>query len=129
MNCKNTGQIGKDLKRKVNPDDSTDPDDMKRTNGSFYMSGFCYKRLYEKRKAAAKRLQSTRQTRSQAEPRLAPVASRRARPTEVDALVGDYSKAKEVLGWEPKTKVEELCRIMVESDLALAKHEKAVAGL
>ena len=51
------------------------------------------------------------------------------RPTEVDVLVGDYSKAKEVLGWEPKTKVEELCRIMVESDLALAKHEKAVANL
>ena len=51
------------------------------------------------------------------------------RPTEVDVLVGDYSKAKEVLGWEPKTKVEELCRIMVESDLALAKHERAVAGL
>jgi hypothetical protein len=89
VNCKNTGRIGKDLKRKVNPDDSTDPDDMKRTNGSFYMSGFCYKRLYEKRKAAAKRLQSTRQTRSQAEPRLAPVASRRARPTEVDALAAD----------------------------------------
>ncbi|MDG2323212.1 MAG: GDP-mannose 4,6-dehydratase [Akkermansiaceae bacterium] len=51
------------------------------------------------------------------------------RPTEVDVLVGDYSKAKEVLGWEPKTKVEELCRIMVDADLALAKHEKAVAGL
>ena len=51
------------------------------------------------------------------------------RPTEVDVLVGDYSKAKKVLGWEPKTKVEELCRIMVESDLALAKHEKAIAGL
>ena len=51
------------------------------------------------------------------------------RPTEVDVLVGDYSKAKKVLGWEPKTKVEELCRIMVEADLALAKHEKAVAGL
>ena len=48
---------------------------------------------------------------------------------EVDVLVGDYSKAKEVLGWEPKTKVEELCRIMVESDLVLAKREKAVAGL
>jgi len=51
------------------------------------------------------------------------------RPTEVDVLMGDYSKAKDVLGWEPKTKVEELCRIMVGSDLALAKHEKAVAGL
>ena len=44
------------------------------------------------------------------------------RPTEVDVLMGDYSKAKDVLGWEPKTKVEELCRIMVEADLALAKH-------
>ena len=51
------------------------------------------------------------------------------RPTEVDVLMGDYSKAKDMLGWEPKTKLEELCRIMVESDLALAKHEKAVAGL
>ena len=51
------------------------------------------------------------------------------RPAEVDVLMGDYSKAKDVLGWEPKTRVEELCRIMVESDLALAKHEKAVAGL
>ncbi len=51
------------------------------------------------------------------------------RPAEVDVLMGDYSKAKDALGWEPKTKVEELCRIMVESDLALAKHEKAVAGL
>ncbi len=50
-------------------------------------------------------------------------------PTEVDVLMGDYSKAKDVLGWEPKTRVEELCRIMVESDLALAKHENAVAGL
>ena len=38
VNCKNTGRIGKDLKRKVNPDDSTDPDDMKRTNGSSYIS-------------------------------------------------------------------------------------------
>ena len=51
------------------------------------------------------------------------------RPTEVDVLMGDYSKAKDMLGWEPKTKVEELCRIMVESDLALAKQEKAVASL
>ena len=60
---------------------------------------------------------------------LVEVSPKYFRPTEVDVLVGDYSKAKEVLGWKPKTTVEELCRIMVESDLVLAKHEKAVAGL
>jgi len=38
------------------------------------------------------------------------------RPTEVDLLIGDYSKAKEKLGWEPKTKFKDLVRIMVESD-------------
>ncbi len=39
------------------------------------------------------------------------------RPTEVDLLIGDYSKAKTLLGWEPKVKMHELVRIMVESDL------------
>lgn len=39
------------------------------------------------------------------------------RPAEVDYLVGDYSKAKVVLGWEPKTTFKELVKIMVESDL------------
>jgi GDPmannose 4,6-dehydratase len=38
------------------------------------------------------------------------------RPTEVDILVGDYSKAKDLLGWEPKTKFKELVKIMVNSD-------------
>ncbi len=38
------------------------------------------------------------------------------RPTEVDLLIGDYSKAKEKLGWEPKTKFKDLVRIMVEAD-------------
>ncbi|HBX52297.1 MAG: GDP-mannose 4,6-dehydratase [Bacteroidetes bacterium RIFOXYA12_FULL_35_11] len=38
------------------------------------------------------------------------------RPTEVDLLIGDYSKAKKELGWEPKTKFEELVRIMAKSD-------------
>ena len=40
------------------------------------------------------------------------------RPTEVDALIGDYSKAKEVLGWSPKYSWREVAEIMVESDLA-----------
>lgn len=38
------------------------------------------------------------------------------RPAEVDFLVGDYSKAKTKLGWEPKTKFKELIKIMVEAD-------------
>ena len=38
------------------------------------------------------------------------------RPTEVDILIGDYSKAKEKLKWEPKTKFKELVQIMVKSD-------------
>jgi GDPmannose 4,6-dehydratase len=39
------------------------------------------------------------------------------RPTEVDLLVGDYSKAKRVLGWEPKTKFADLVKLMVKADI------------
>jgi len=39
------------------------------------------------------------------------------RPYEVPYLKGDYSKAKKLLGWDPKTKFRELVRIMVEADL------------
>jgi len=39
------------------------------------------------------------------------------RPTEVDLLLGDASKAKEKLGWEPKITLEEMTKEMVESDL------------
>ena len=39
------------------------------------------------------------------------------RPAEVDILIGDYSKAKKALGWEPKTTFKELVRIMVEADM------------
>lgn len=45
------------------------------------------------------------------------------RPTEVDLLVGDYSKARKALGWKPKVTFKELVRIMVEADLELAKRE------
>jgi GDPmannose 4,6-dehydratase len=38
------------------------------------------------------------------------------RPTEVDLLIGDASKAKEKLGWEPKVKFKELVRMMVDAD-------------
>lgn len=39
------------------------------------------------------------------------------RPAEVELLIGNPEKAKNVLGWEPKTSLEELCRMMVEADL------------
>ncbi len=40
------------------------------------------------------------------------------RPAEVDLLIGDSSKARKVLNWEPKTTFAELCKIMVEADIA-----------
>jgi GDPmannose 4,6-dehydratase len=39
------------------------------------------------------------------------------RPTEVDLLVGDYSKAQSELGWQPKTSLEDLCSMMVKADI------------
>ncbi|MCZ6446493.1 MAG: GDP-mannose 4,6-dehydratase [Gemmatimonadales bacterium] len=48
------------------------------------------------------------------------------RPTEVDQLVGDASKAKRKLGWKPKTTVQEMVRMMVEHDLELASREKTL---
>lgn len=39
------------------------------------------------------------------------------RPAEVDVLLGDYSKAKKVLGWEPKTKFNELVKLMMKNDI------------
>ncbi len=42
---------------------------------------------------------------------------RYTRPAEVDLLIGDYGKAKQKLGWEPKTKFTELVKLMVEADL------------
>ncbi|MGX5699739.1 GDP-mannose 4,6-dehydratase [Acinetobacter kookii] len=39
------------------------------------------------------------------------------RPAEVELLIGNPQKAKEKLGWEPKTTLEELCQMMVEQDL------------
>jgi GDPmannose 4,6-dehydratase len=46
------------------------------------------------------------------------------RPTEVDSLLGDPSKARRELGWQPQVGFAELVRMMVESDLALAEAEK-----
>src|SRR6266481_3686122 len=41
------------------------------------------------------------------------------RPAEVDVLRGDASKAKKILGWEPKVRFRELVRIMVDADMDL----------
>ncbi len=46
------------------------------------------------------------------------------RPTEVDILLGDYTKAREKLGWKPEVTFEQLVKIMVEHDLGLAIKEK-----
>jgi GDPmannose 4,6-dehydratase len=47
------------------------------------------------------------------------------RPAEVEILKGDYSKAKQVLGWSPKTTFRQLVKIMTEHDLMLAeKHSR-----
>lgn len=46
------------------------------------------------------------------------------RPAEVDLLKGDASKAKKILGWQPKVKFKELAKIMVESDLNILKNIK-----
>lgn len=48
------------------------------------------------------------------------------RPTEVDNLKGDASKAKKVLGWKPKVSFEELVRMMVDNDVEMAKKEKVL---
>ena len=48
------------------------------------------------------------------------------RPTEVDLLLGDISKAKEKLGWEPKTKFKDLVKIMVEADFDLLKNKQVI---
>jgi len=45
------------------------------------------------------------------------------RPAEVDLLIGDASKAKKVLGWEPKVRFKDLVRIMVDADVELLSRE------
>ena len=48
------------------------------------------------------------------------------RPTEVDVLLGDSSKARKRLGWEPKVRFDQLIDIMIEADLELARKEKTL---
>lgn len=47
------------------------------------------------------------------------------RPAEVDYLIGNYSKAKKVLGWKPKTSFKQLVEMMVKADLEMEKRNNA----
>jgi GDPmannose 4,6-dehydratase len=55
---------------------------------------------------------------------LVEVAPEFYRPAEVDSLIGDPSKAKQVINWAPTTTAQELCRIMLMADLE--RHQRAV---
>jgi GDPmannose 4,6-dehydratase len=48
------------------------------------------------------------------------------RPSEVDFLQGDASKAKKVLGWEPKVTFKELAKLMTDADMKIAMEEKII---
>ncbi len=50
------------------------------------------------------------------------------RPTEVNILQGDASKARRELGWRPKVGMHDLCRMMIDSDLALAERERTLVA-
>ncbi|HUJ44441.1 MAG TPA: GDP-mannose 4,6-dehydratase [Opitutaceae bacterium] len=55
--------------------------------------------------------------------------ARYERPAEVDVLMGDSSKARRQLGWEPKVRFKDLVKIMVEADLEQARREAQIAKL
>src|SRR3954462_1994433 len=54
--------------------------------------------------------------------------SKYTRPSEVDVLLGDPTKAREVLGWEPEVDFPGLVTMMIEHDLELARREKYALG-
>ena len=55
------------------------------------------------------------------------IDSRYYRPAEVDMLLGNASKARRLLGWEPRVNFEQLVAMMVEADLELARQERLLA--
>jgi GDPmannose 4,6-dehydratase len=54
------------------------------------------------------------------------VDSRYFRPTEVETLLGDPTKAKEKLCWKPKTTLKEMVQEMMENDINLAKKDSLI---
>ncbi len=57
------------------------------------------------------------------------INDRYKRPAEVPTLLGDYSKAKRILNWEPKTKFKELVKMMVLDDLKQKLKEKGIVSM
>jgi GDPmannose 4,6-dehydratase len=49
---------------------------------------------------------------------------RYCRPAEVDLLIGDYSKAKRQLGWNPKIRFADLVKLMVDADVDLLRRHQ-----
>lgn len=45
------------------------------------------------------------------------INSKYYRPTELDTLKGDYTKAKNLAGWEPKVQIKELVKVMIRSEI------------
>jgi len=54
------------------------------------------------------------------------IDERYLRPSEVELLIGDASKAKKKLSWQPKVTFKELAKLMVEADMEIARNEKLV---
>ena len=54
---------------------------------------------------------------------------RHLRPSEVDLLLGDASRARAELGWKPEVSFRELVEMMVDADVALAKREAVIAQM
>ena len=52
------------------------------------------------------------------------IDARYYRPAEVDLLIGDYTKARQKLGWEPKTRFVELTKLMVDADVELLRRHQ-----
>jgi GDPmannose 4,6-dehydratase len=51
------------------------------------------------------------------------------RPAEVEHLIGDATKARRILGWEPEVNFEQLMRMMVDADLELLRQEVSIRGV
>jgi len=52
------------------------------------------------------------------------IDARYFRPAEVELLIGDYSKARRKLGWEPQTKFKDLVKLMVDADIELLRRHR-----
>lgn len=47
------------------------------------------------------------------------------RPAEVELLIGDPQRARDILGWQPQTTLEQLCKLMVDADLVRVESGKS----